>query len=69
MTKFGACIVRINCDFSDLEAFLAIKETGSSNLAAIKENLSQAAITRRAKMLGEIFTSQLFQHHTTAEPS
>jgi DNA-binding transcriptional LysR family regulator len=69
MTKFGACIVRINCAFSDLDAFLTIKEAGSSNLAAVKENLSQAATTRRVKMLGVIFTSQLFQRNTTAEPS
>ncbi len=58
--------MRINYDFSDLEAFLAVKETGSFHLAADKLNLSQSAITRRIKKLEEALDSQLFERTTRA---
>ena len=58
--------MRINYDFSDLEAFLAVKETGSFHLAADKLNLSQSAVTRRIKKLEEALDSQLFERTTRA---
>ena len=58
--------MRINYDFSDLEAFLAVKETGSFHLAADKLNLSQSAITRRIKKLEEALDSRLFERTTRA---
>lgn len=58
--------MRINYDFNDLEAFLAVKETGSFHLAADKLNLSQSAITRRIKKLEEALDSQLFERTTRA---
>lgn len=58
--------MRINYDFSDLEAFLAVLETGSFHLAADKLNLSQSAITRRVKKLEEALDSQLFERTTRA---
>mgnify|MGYP001813232112 CR=1 FL=1 len=45
--------MRINYDFGDLEAFLAVKETGSFHGAAERLNLSQSAITRRIQKLEE----------------
>jgi len=58
--------MRINYDFSDLEAFLAVKETGSFHLAADKLNLSQSAVTRRIKKLEEALDTQLFERTTRA---
>jgi len=58
--------MRINYDFSDLEAFLAVKETGSFHLAAEKLNLSQSAVTRRIKKLELALDSQLFERTTRA---
>lgn len=58
--------MRINYDFNDLEAFLAVKETGSFHLAADQLNLSQSAITRRIKKLEEALDSQLFERTTRA---
>ena len=56
----------INYDFGDLEAFLAVKETGSFHKAAAKLNLSQSAITRRIRKLEEALDSQLFLRTTRA---
>lgn len=56
----------INYDFGDLEAFLAVKETGSFHRAAAKLNLSQSAITRRIRKLEEALDSQLFLRTTRA---
>lgn len=56
----------INYDFGDLEAFLAVKETGSFHRAAAKLNLSQSAITRRVRKLEEALDSQLFVRTTRA---
>ncbi len=56
--------MRINYDFGDLEAFLAVKETGSFHAAAKAMNLSQSAITRRIQKLEEALGSQLFERTT-----
>lgn len=58
--------MRINYDFNDLEAFLAVKETGSFHLAAEQLNLSQSAVTRRIKKLELALDSQLFERTTRA---
>ena len=54
----------INYDFIDLEAFLAVKETGSFHLASQKLNLSQSAITRRVRKLEDALGSVLFERTT-----
>lgn len=56
--------MRINYDFSDLEAFLAVKETGSFHLAAERLNLSQSAVTRRVQKLEAALDSVLFERST-----
>ena len=56
--------MRINFDFGDLEAFLAVKETGSFHAAAARLNLSQSAVTRRIQKLEEALGSQLFERST-----
>lgn len=56
----------INYDFSDLEAFLAVKETGSFHQAADRLNLSQSAITRRVQKLEQALDSVLFERTTRA---
>lgn len=56
--------MRISYDFGDLEAFLAVKETGSFHAAAKMMNLSQSAITRRIQKLEEALGSQLFERTT-----
>ncbi len=58
--------MRINYEFSDLEAFLAVKETGSFHAAADKLNLSQSAITRRIQKLEHALDSVLFERTTRA---
>lgn len=58
--------MRINYDFSDLEAFLAVKETGSFHLAAEKLHLSQSAVTRRIKKLEIALDTLLFERTTRA---
>ncbi|PYG32604.1 LysR family transcriptional regulator [Pelagimonas varians] len=62
--------MRINYDFSDLEAFLAVKETGSFHAAAEQLNLSQSAITRRVQKLEQALDSTLFERTTrTVKPT
>ena len=56
--------MNINYDFADLEAFLAVKETGSFHLASQKLNLSQSAITRRVQKLENALGSALFERTT-----
>lgn len=56
--------MRINYDFGDLEAFLAVKETGSFHAAAERLNLSQSAITRRVQKLEAALGSTLFERTT-----
>lgn len=58
--------MRINYDFSDLEAFLAVNDTGSFHLAAEALNLSQSAVTRRIKKLELALDSVLFERTTRA---
>lgn len=56
--------MRINYDFTDLQAFLAVMETGSFHGAADQIGLSQPAVTRRIMKLEEMLETQLFQRHT-----
>lgn len=56
--------MRINFDFLDLEAFLALKDTGSFQGAAARLNLSQSSITRRIQKLEEALGTQLFERTT-----
>ena len=56
----------INYDFGDLEAFLAVKETGSFHAAATALNLSQSAVTRRVAKLEQALDTQLFERTTRA---
>jgi DNA-binding transcriptional LysR family regulator len=56
----------INYDFADLEAFLAVKETGSFHAAAARLNLSQSAVTRRIAKLEQALDSLLFERTTRA---
>lgn len=56
--------MRINYDFLDLEAFLAVKETGSFHLASQRLNLSQSSITRRVQKLEEALDTTLFERTT-----
>ncbi len=58
--------MRINYDFSDLEAFLAVKDTGSFHAAAERLNLSQSAVTRRVQKLEQALDSVLFERTTRA---
>ena len=56
--------MRINYDFNDLEAFVAVFETGSFQLASQRMHVSQPAITRRVQKLEEAFGSMLFERTT-----
>ncbi len=56
--------MRINFDLEDLEAFLAVKETGSFHLAADRLALSQSAVTRRIQKLEAALDSVLFERTT-----
>jgi len=56
--------MRINYDFLDLEAFLAVKDTGSFHLASERLNLSQSSITRRVRKLEEALGTTLFERTT-----
>lgn len=58
--------MRINFDFNDLEAFLAVMETASFHHAAERLSLSQSAITRRIQKLEETLGSALFERTTRA---
>ncbi|WP_305988414.1 LysR family transcriptional regulator [Roseibium sp. MMSF_3544] len=58
--------MRINFDFNDLDAFLAVMETSSFHHAAERLNLSQSAITRRIQKLEETLGSALFERTTRA---
>ena len=54
----------INYDFADLEAFLAVRETGSFYVAARRLNLSQSAVSRRVQKLETALDSVLFERTT-----
>lgn len=58
--------MRINYDFLDLEAFLAVLETGSFHGAAARLNMSQPSITRRVRKLEEALDRPLFERTTRA---
>ncbi len=58
--------MRINFDFSDLEAFLAVRDAGSFRLASDRLNLSQSAVTRRIQKLETALGSALFERTTRA---
>ncbi|MEM6826271.1 MAG: LysR family transcriptional regulator [Pseudomonadota bacterium] len=56
--------MHINYDFADLEAFLAVKETGSFHMAAQRLALSQSSVTRRVQKLEQALDSVLFERTT-----
>ena len=56
--------MRINFDFRDLEAFLAVAESGSFQRAAEQLNISQSAITRRIQKLESVLDLTLFERTT-----
>ena len=56
--------MRINFDFLDLEAFLAVKETGSFHGAAGRLYTSQSSVTRRIKKLEDALGTPLFERTT-----
>jgi len=58
--------MRISFDFSDLEVFLAVKDSGSFHVAAERLNLSQSAVTRRIQKLETALESTLFERTTRA---
>lgn len=58
--------MHINYDFGDLEAFLAVFDTGSFHLAAQQLSLSQSAITRRIQKLEGELDTELFERTTRA---
>ena len=62
--------MNINFDFSDLKAFLAVRETGSFHRAAERLNMSQSAVTRRKQKLETALDSVLFARTTrTVRPT
>jgi len=56
--------MRINYDFTDLEAFLEVYDTGSFFLAAQQLNMSQPTLTRRVQKLENALGVQLFERTT-----
>ena len=56
--------MRIDFDFLDLEAFLAVKDTGSFQLAADRLNMSQSSATRRVRKLEAALGTELFVRTT-----
>jgi DNA-binding transcriptional LysR family regulator len=56
--------MRINFDFADLEAFIAVAASGSFQLASEKLNVSQSAITRRVQKLEASLGVSLFDRST-----
>lgn len=58
--------MRINYDFGDLQAFLAVKESGSFQRAAEQLKMSQSAVSRRIQKLETELDSVLFERSTRA---
>lgn len=56
--------MRINFDFTDLEVFLAVKDSGSFHLAGERLGLSQSSVTRRIQKLETALGSALFERTT-----
>ncbi|MFK7745859.1 MAG: LysR family transcriptional regulator [Roseobacter sp.] len=58
--------MRINFDFTDLETFLAVIETGSFQMGSERLGLSQSSVTRRIQKLEAVLGSKLFERTTRA---
>ncbi|WP_371229556.1 LysR family transcriptional regulator [Roseovarius sp. 2305UL8-3] len=56
--------MRINYDFTDIEAFLEVSETGSFQRAAHHLNMSQPTLTRRIRKLEQAIGTELFERTT-----
>ena len=56
--------MRINFDFADLQAFLAVAETLSFHRAATQLAISQSAVTRRTQKLESALGVELFERTT-----
>ncbi|WP_282605942.1 LysR family transcriptional regulator [Pelagibius sp. Alg239-R121] len=56
--------MRINFDFGDLEAFLAVSELNSFQRAADQLNISQSALSRRIQKLEEVLGVTLIERTT-----
>ncbi len=56
--------MRMNFDLDDLEAFLAVKDSGSFHQAAERLALSQSAVTRRVQKLETALDVMLFERTT-----
>ena len=56
--------MRIDFDFTDLETFLAVLETGSFHQAADQLGLSQSSVTRRIRKLEVALDAELFKRTT-----
>lgn len=56
--------MRINYDFTDLEAFLEVFENGSFQIAAGRLNMPQPTLTRRVRKLEEALGTRLFERTT-----
>ncbi len=56
--------MRINFDFTDLEIFLAVHDTGSFHLASETLGLSQSSVTRRVQKLETELDARLFDRTT-----
>ena len=56
--------MRINFDFGDLQAFVAVFETGSFQHAAAQLAISQSSITRRIQKLESALGATLFERTT-----
>lgn len=58
--------MRINFHFADLEAFLAVMETGSFHMGSDRLGVSQSSVTRRIQKLESVLDSKLFERTTRA---
>lgn len=56
--------MRINYDFRDIEAFLAVADHASFQIAASQLNMSQPTLTRRIQKLEKALATQLFERST-----
>ena len=56
--------MRINFDFTDLETFLAVLETGSFHSASAQLGMSQSSVTRRIQKLEMALDTPLFTRTT-----
>lgn len=56
--------MRINFDFQDLEAFLAVKDAASFHRAGARLGMSQSSVTRRVRRLEAALGAPLFERTT-----